>query len=313
LNAFVLGYVGAMVAEQPYVIISQLATGYYFAFFFVIVPVLSRLEKAKPLPKSIYEAVVKKAAIVLMVGTLAMVCFSHSALAAKDAPTPPETEWSFDGMFGTYDKAAMQRGFQVYREVCAACHGIERVAYRNLMDLGYSEAQVKAIAAEAMVTDGPNDEGEMFQRPATPADRIYGPYPNDQAARYANNGVLPPDMSLIVKARKYGADYINALLTGYKEPPEGVTLSTGMYYNKYYAGNLIAMPQPFMDGQVTYADGTESTVEQMSYDVTTFLAWASEPTQDDRKRMGWKVLNFMVFFSFLLYLVKKKIWRDVKE
>jgi ubiquinol-cytochrome c reductase cytochrome b/c1 subunit len=312
VNVAILTWMGAKVAEQPWVIISQLATAYYFAFFFVIVPLLSRVERAKPLPKSIYEAVVKKAAIVLLVGTLAVGGLSSDAFAAKDVPEPPEVDWSFDGMFGTYDKAAMQRGFQIYRELCAACHGLDRVAYRNLEDLGYNEAQIKAIASEAMVLDGPNDEGEMFERPATPADRFANPYLNDQQARYANNGALPPDLSLIVKARAGGADYLHALLTGYVEPPADFQLGPGMYYNKYYPGHQIAMPPQLMEGMISYADETSPTVNQMAYDVTTFLAWASEPTQDERKRMGWKVLLFLAFLTFLLYKVKKKIWSDVE-
>jgi ubiquinol-cytochrome c reductase cytochrome c1 subunit len=179
--------------------------------------------------------------------------------------------------------------------------------------LGYSEAQVKAIASDYLVTDGPNDEGEMFQRPAIPADRIPSPFANEQAARYANNGAYPLDLSLIVKARKYGADYINALLIGYQDPPEGVTLSPGMYYNKYFAGNQIAMAPVLMDGGVSYADGTEATINQQAHDVATFLAWAAEPTMDERKRMGWAVLIFLTFFSVLMYLVKKKIWKDVEK
>lgn len=312
INAAVLGYMGAMVAEQPYVIISQLATGYYFAFFFVIVPILSRVEEEKPLPRSIYEEVVKKVAVVALVIGLLVTPVS-SAQAAGDAPTPPHREWSFDGMFGTFDKAELQRGFQVYKEVCSACHGMEKLSYRNMTGLGYSEDQVKAIAAEYTVMDGPNDEGEMFERPARPADRFKSPFANDKAARYANNGALPPDFSLIVKARHHGADYIHALLTGYKAAPEGFDLGQGMYYNEYFAGHQIAMAQPLMDDQVVYADGTPATVEQQAHDVATFLAWASEPSQDDRKRMGWKVIIFLTFLSVLLYQVKKKIWKDVEK
>ena len=313
INVAILTWMGAKVAEQPWVIISQLATGYYFAFFFVILPLLSRIENARPLPRSIYEEVVKKVAVVALVVAVCFGGYTSNAFAAKDAPKPPAQEWSFDGMFGTFPKDELQRGFQVYKEVCAACHGLERVAYRNLVSLGYSEAQVKAIASEYLVTDGPNEEGEMFQRPAIPADRIVSPFPNEQAARYANNGAYPLDLSLIVKARKYGADYIHALLTGYQDPPEDVTIGPGMYYNKYYAGNQIAMAPVLMDGGIMYADGTEASIDQQAHDVATFLAWAAEPTMNDRKRMGWAVLIFLTFFSILMYLVKKKIWKDVEK
>ncbi len=313
INAAVLTVMGAKVAEQPWVIISQLATGYYFAFFFVIVPLLSRIEVAKPLPRSIYEEVVKKVAVVALVITIAFGGFSTNAMAAGDAPTPPEHEWSFDGMFGTFDKASKQRGFQVYKEVCSACHGMEKLSYRNLTALGYSEDQVKAIAQEYMVMDGPNDEGEMFERPARPSDRFKSPFANEQAARYANNGAYPPDFSLIVKARHYGADYIHALLTGYKEAPEGYEMNPGMYYNEYFGGHQIAMAPVLIEGGVSYADGTEATIEQQAHDVATFLAWASEPSQDQRKRIGWRVILFLVFLSSILYLVKKKIWKDVEK
>lgn len=313
IDCVILGIMGAKVAEQPWVIISQLATAYYFAFFFVIVPLLARVEKAKPLPTSIYESVVKKAAVVLLISLLAVGGLSATATAADKAPTPPDHDWSFEGMFGTFDKASKQRGLQVYREVCAACHGLERVAFRNLDALGYNEDQIKAIAAESLIDDGPNEEGDMFQRPGIAADRFPSPYPNKQAARYANNGAYPPDLSLITKARKYGADYLHALLIGYNEPPEGFNLTPGTYYNKYYAGHQIKMPPPFMDGQIMYADGTAATTEQMAHDVTTFLAWAAEPTQDERKRLGWAVIVFLCFFSFLLYRVKKEVWKDVEH
>jgi len=313
INGVILGIMGAKVAEQPWVIISQLATGYYFAFFFVIVPLLSRIEVAKPLPRSIYEEVVKKVAVVLLVGTLAIGGLTSTAQAAGDAPTPPAREWAQDGMFGVFDKAEQQRGFQVYKEVCAACHGMGRLSYRNLADLGYSEAQVKAVAAEYNVTDGPNDEGDMFDRPARPSDRIVSPFANEKAARYANNGAYPLDLSLIVKARHGGEDYIHALLTGYEDAPEGVEMNEGMNYNKYFAGHQIAMAAPLMDDQISYADGTTATVEQMAHDVSVFLAWASEPSQDQRKRMGWKVVIFLIFMSFVFYGVKKKVWKDVEK
>jgi len=233
--------------------------------------------------------------------------------AAGESAELKDVDWSFEGPFGTYDRAAMQRGFQVYKQVCAACHGMDLVAYRNLADLGYSEAQIKAIAAEYSVTDGPNDEGEMFQRPAKPSDHFVNPYPNEAAAKYTNNGALPPDLSLITKARKDGSDYVYNLLTRYAEAPEGKELLPGQYYNEVMPGNVIAMAPPLSDGMVSYADGTEETVSQYSRDVTHFLTWAAEPMLEDRKQIGIQVLLFLAVFAGIMYAVKKKIWADVKK
>ncbi|MEM9469673.1 MAG: cytochrome c1 [Pseudomonadota bacterium] len=236
-----------------------------------------------------------------------------ASYAAGDAKKPPKQEWSFNGPFGTYDRASLQRGFQVYKQVCSACHGMRLKSYRNLAALGYNEDEVKAIAAEYTVMDGPNDEGEMFERPARPSDRFVNPYPNDETARYANNGALPPDMSLIAKARKGGADYIHALLTGYADPPEGEKLQAGQHWNKYMAGHKIAMAAPLSDDMIAYEDGTETTMEQYSRDVSHFLMWAAEPSMEDRKRMGIKVILFLIAFAGVMYSVKKKIWADVKK
>ncbi len=242
----------------------------------------------------------------------ACLIISGMALAAGDAKTAPEQDWPHKGPFGTYDIEALQRGYQVYRENCAACHGMKRVAYRNLAEIGFSEAEIKAIAAEYLYEDGPNDDGDMFERPGIPADYFKNPYPNDQAARAVNNGALPPDMSLIVKARAYGEDYIYALLTGYSEPPEGETLATGMYWNEYMAGNKIAMAAPLADGVITYSDGTVATLEMAAYDVSQFLTWASEPSADIRKKIGFKVIGYLTFLAILLYLAKRKLWRHIK-
>jgi ubiquinol-cytochrome c reductase cytochrome c1 subunit len=226
-----------------------------------------------------------------------------------EAPPPPHQRWSFDGVFGTYDQAALQRGFQVYKEVCSACHPVKHLYYRDLADIGYTDDQVKGFAAQTQVTDGPNDQGEMYQRPARPSDRFVGPFPNDQAARAANNGALPPDLSLIVKAREGGADYVYAILTGFKDVPNGFKLNPNMNYNEYFPGHQIAMPPPLTaDGQLTYADGTKATVAQMAHDVVTFLAWASEPSLDERHRIGFKVILFLVVAAGVLYAVKRRIW-----
>lgn len=231
------------------------------------------------------------------------------AHAAGDAEHAPELEWSYDGVFGTYDRAALQRGFKVYREVCAACHSMNRVYYRNLSDLGYSDAQIKAIAAEYSVTDGPNDEGEMFERPGKPSDRFVAPYANKQAATYAN-GAYPPDFSLIAKARHNGPDYVAALMVGYQDG-HGHEALEGKYWNKYFPGHVISMAPPLMEGQVAYPDGTEETVAQYGKDVAHFLAWASEPKLEARKRTGIKVFLFLLVFAGIMYAVKKKIWANV--
>lgn len=222
-----------------------------------------------------------------------------------------EQNWSFDGIFGTYDRAALQRGFQVYKEVCSACHSMNRLSYRNLADLGYSEAEIKAIAADVTITDGPNDEGEMFERPGRPSDHFRAPYANIQAAKYANNGAYPPDLSLIAKARHGGADYIHAILTGYGEPPADKELLSGQYWNKAMPGNIIAMPQPINAGQVSYSDGTAQDVDQYARDVAQFLTWASEPHMEVRKRTGIKVFLFLLVFTGVLYAAKRKIWSNI--
>jgi len=223
----------------------------------------------------------------------------------------PRQEWSFDGVFGTYDPASAQRGFQVYKEICSACHPVKHLYFRDLEAIGYNADEIKAIAATYQVTDGPNDQGQMYQRPGRPSDPIPGPFPNDQAARAANNGALPPDQSLIVKARPGGPNYVYGILTGYKEPPTGFKMLAGMNYNEYFPGHQIAMPQPLSDSAVTFADGVPATVPQMAHDVVTFLTWASEPNLDDRHRTGFKVIGFLVVAAILFYAAKRKIWAPI--
>lgn len=230
---------------------------------------------------------------------------------AAEAISLPAQSWSFAGMFGTFDRAASQRGFQVYKEVCAACHALHQIRFRDLRALGFSDDEVKALAAEIEVADGPNDEGEMFQRPGQPSDRMKAPFANEKAARAANNGAFPPDLSLMTKARKGGTDYMYALLTGYAPPPPDLKLAEGMQYNKYFPGHQIAMPPPLSPDQVAYADGTKASVEQMSHDVTTFLAWTAEPEMEHRKSLGVKVILFLLILSGLLYAVKRKVWAAV--
>jgi len=232
-------------------------------------------------------------------------------LAAQETPPLPHQQWSFEGVFGTYDPASAQRGFQVYKEICSACHPVKHLFFRDLAAIGYNADEIKAIAATYQVTDGPNDQGQMYQRPGRPSDPIPGPFPNDQAARVANNGALPPDQSLIVKARHDGPDYVYGILTGYKEPPVGFKLLAGMNYNEYFPGHQIAMPQPLSDNAVTFADGAPGTVPQMAHDVVTFLTWASEPNLDDRHRTGFKVIGFLVVAAILFYAAKRKIWAPI--
>ena len=247
-----------------------------------------------------------------------LLIFSHNAvLAAGGATPPPKLEWSFHGPLGTFDRAQLKRGWQVFKEVCAACHSIHQIYYRHLEDIGFSKSEVKKIASEDEVAAGPNEDGEthdggdLLVRPAKPSDKVMKPFPNDAAARAANNGALPPDLSLTTKAHATGVDYVAALLTGYKDPPSGYKMNEGMSYNTYFAGNQIAMPAPLNADGVEYADGTKATVEQMALDVSSFLAWTAEPEMEERKRMGIKVLLFLIVLTALLYALKRRIWADV--
>ena len=225
-----------------------------------------------------------------------------------------EVDWSFKGITGKFDRSSLQRGYQVYTEVCASCHSMKLVSYRNLGEPGgpeFSVDQVKAIAANFEVEDGPNADGEMFTRPGRPSDKFVSPYPNVQAATAANGGAYPPDMSVLVKARKGGSDYIYSVLMGYEDPPEGFELEDGVYYNKYMDGKKIKMSNPLSEGIVTYSDGTVATEAQMAKDVTTFLTWTAEPHLETRHKMGVKVLIFLTIFSFLVYLSMKRIWSRI--
>lgn len=240
-------------------------------------------------------------------------CCMSTAVIAADQVVPPKHSWSFAGPLGTYDRAALQRGFQVYKEVCSTCHSMHQLSYRNLSALGFSKAEVKAIARAYEVPGGVNDEGEAVTKQAEPHDRFFKPYANDQMARSANNGALPPDLSLITKARAHGADYVRALLIGYEGAPAGFALTPGMYYNKYFPGSQIAMIPPLKEGLVSYSDGTKATVDQMATDVVTFLAWAAEPEMEERKQLGVRVLIFLgVFFAFMFALYKRT-WRSIKK
>ena len=210
---------------------------------------------------------------------------SSASYGASENISYPKLDWSFKGITGTFDRPSQQRGLQVYKEVCSGCHGLRLLAYRNLQAIGYNDDEIKAFASENSV-NSINDDGEIVEREARPSDKFVSPYPNEQAARVANGGAYPPDLSLIVKARSDGANYLHALLTGYVDAPADQKIPDGMYYNKYYSGKLIGMPQPLYEDGVEYADGTKATPDQMAKDVTAFLAWAAEPEMEDRKRLG---------------------------
>ncbi len=237
---------------------------------------------------------------------------SGLVIANTDNLAPKKLKWNFEGMFGTFDRTSIQRGFQVYKEVCAACHSLHLVAFRNLTEIGFSEAEAKEIAKNYSIPDGPNDSGEMFERPGILSDRFAGPYANEKAARASNNGAFPPDLSLIVRAREDGANYIYSLLTGFNQtPPAEIAIPDGMHYNPYFPGMKIAMTPPLSDGIVTYTDGTKATVDQMSRDVVNFLQWAADPKMEKRKSTGIKVLLFLALFTGLFYVAKKRVWSNV--
>jgi ubiquinol-cytochrome c reductase cytochrome c1 subunit len=266
-------------------------------------------------------------------GTAAIAQEEHNAAEPTHFPIhqPKQIDWSFSGPFGTYDRAQLQRGLKVYKEVCSACHSMNLVAFRTLEDLGYSEAQVKAFAAEYTIQDGPNDDGEMFERPGLPSDHFPSPFPNEQAAAAANGGAAPPDMSLLAKARgvergfptfildiftqyaESGPDYIHSLITGYDEqPPAGMEIAEGTHYNPYFiGGKSLAMAKPISDDQVTYDDGSPQTVDQYARDVSAFLMWTAEPHMEARKQTGFRVVVFLLLFAGLMYLTKRKIWARV--
>ena len=247
------------------------------------------------------------------------VAFAGAASAqdeATEAEKPLALDWSFDGPNGVYDRAALQRGFQVYREICSSCHSLDYIAFRNLGDAGgpqLSPEAIEALAAEYQIEDGPDESGDMFDRPGRPSDYLPAPYRNANEARAVNGGALPPDLSVIVKARLGGADYVYSILTGYEDPPAGFELAPGMYYNPYFNGRRIAMPVQLVEGIVTYMDGTEATVDRMGRDVVQFLTWASEPKMEERKALAKPVLIYILIITILLYASYKRIWRDVEH
>lgn len=257
-----------------------------------------------------------------------------TVFAAEAGPKPERMSWSFAGPFGHFDRAQLQRGFQVYKEVCSTCHGLKYVAFRNLAQPGgpgFTEAQARVIAAEYQIADGPDSTGEMFERPGRLSDYFPAPAPNDEALRARFGGALPPDLSVITKARSYesglliglldffrqyqehGVDYVHALLTGYEDPPAGAKVDATQAWNKYFPGHVIAMVKPLTDGQVAYTDGSPQTVDQYARDVAAFLHWAAEPHLEQRKRIGFQVMIFLIVFAGLMYFTKKKVWSQAKD
>jgi cytochrome c1 len=255
----------------------------------------------------------------------AVLLAAAGARAQEEAPQAPHQDWSFAGVFGTFNRAALQRGFQVYNQVCSNCHSMNLLHYRDLGPdgpeggIGFSTAEVAAIAAQKQVEDGPNDKGEMFRRPGKPSDAFVAPFANPEAAKAAL-GAAPPDLSDIVKARgkgleylwgEGGPDYVYAILNGFRNPPKDFKLPPGKYYNIYFDGHAISMPPPLADGTVTYQDGTKATLPQEAHDVVTFLTWAAEPYMEERKRTGAKVIIFLFAMTGVFYGAKRKVWKDV--
>ena len=254
--------------------------------------------------------------IIKLFSIIIFFCVSSVNVISAEKVEYLKTDWTFKGLFGKFDRASLQRGYQVYTEVCAACHSMKYLSYRNLSEKGgpeFSVAQAKAIAASFEVTDGPNADGEMFQRPGKLSDKFVMPYENVKAAEAANGGAYPPDMSVLVKARGGGVDYIYSLLQGYEDAPSGMILDDGVHYNKYMYGNKIKMSAPLSDGIIEYSDGTNPSVEQMSKDVTTFLMWAAEPSLEARHQMGFKAIVYLIILTTLVYFSMKRIWSRVKS
>ena len=251
----------------------------------------------------------------LILAIFVLLIFFEKNVISAEKKELLKVDWSFKGFFGKFDRSSLQRGYQVYNEVCASCHSMKYLSYRNLSEKGgpeFSKEQAKAIAANFEVTDGPNDDGEMFTRPAKLSDKFVNPYQNDKEAMASNGGAYPPDMSVLVKARSGGADYIYSLLLGYEDPPSDIMLDDGVYYNKYMYGHMIKMPNPLADGLIEYNDGTEATEEQMAKDVVVFLAWAAEPHLEARHKIGFKAIIYLIILSILAYLSMKRLWSRIE-
>jgi cytochrome c1 len=266
----------------------------------------------KPLLHGLAYAVGLAVALALPFGPALAADDAALATAAVNHETSIESQsWSFNGPFGVYDNAQLQRGFLVYKTICANCHSMRLLSYRNLSESGgpeFSPDEVKDIAAQVQVTDGPNDKGEMFQRPGWPSDQFHSPFANEEAARVANRGALPPDLSVMAKARPGGPDYIYALLTGYRPASAGFQLAPGMQYNLAFPGHQVAMPPPLFDGAVQYTDGTKPTVDNYARDVAAYLMWAAEPKLEERHKLGARVVIYLTAFAVIMFLAKRSVW-----
>ena len=257
----------------------------------------------------------KKKIKLIFINIIILILTTKSVIAAEKKISLLKQDWSFKSFFGTFDRASLQRGYQVYTEVCASCHSMKYLSYRNLAEEGgpeFSEEQAKAIASNFEITDGPNSDGEMFTRPAKLSDKFVMPYANVEEAKISNGGAYPPDMSVLVKARAGGADYIYSVLLGYEDPPQGMELDDGVYYNKYMYGNKIKMPPQLYEDLITYSDGTPATPEQMAKDVVTFLSWSAEPKLEERHKFGFRAIVYLVILTILVYFSMKKIWSRVE-
>ena len=240
-----------------------------------------------------------------------LVVLNNQQILAEESQKLLKQDWSFKGFFGKFDRGSLQRGYQVYAEVCASCHSMKYLSYRNLNEPGgpeFSIEQAKAIASQFELTDGPNDDGEMFTRTAKLSDKFVSPYANNKEAKALNGGAYPPDMSVLVKARKGGADYIYSILLGYDETPEDIKLDEGVYYNTYMYGNMIKMAKPLSEGLIQYSDGTKATEEQMARDVTTFLSWTADPHLEARHKMGFRAIIYLIIITIFVYFSMKKVW-----
>ena len=257
----------------------------------------------------------KRITIIIFILLISKGFFIQKIFAEESSQELLKQDWTFKSFFGKFDKASLQRGYQVYTEVCASCHSMQYLSYRNLYEKGgpeFSKDQAKAIASNFEITDGPNSDGEMFKRPARLSDKFVMPYANIEEAKISNGGAYPPDMSVLVKARKGGADYVYSLLLGYENPPSDIKLDDGVYYNKYMPGNKIKMPNPLSDGIVEYSDGTVATPEQMAKDVVNFLTWSAEPHLEQRHKMGFRVIIYLIILTILVYFSMKKIWSRIE-
>jgi ubiquinol-cytochrome c reductase cytochrome b/c1 subunit len=335
----VLGFCGARPPEGIYLIISRIATAWYFAHFLIFLPLIGLIEKPRALPQSIIDPVLPRsdhfarepdvlharrravgAGVLLIVTGLTAAAFAPTPARAEstvsvDIPVLEHKLWTFKGPFGSFDQAQLRRGLQVYNEACAACHSLRHVAYRNLsaLGVGFGPEDIVAFAAEYQVEDGPGEDGKMYMRPARPGDYFAPPYPNKEAARVANKGMYPPDLSLMTRAREDGANFLYEFLIGYEDPPPGFQKTPGMYFNRTAPGQQTGMMPALADDYVDYDDGTRATVEQMAQDVTAFFAWAADPHMETRKELGLKVVIFLVLLTFMLIALKLEVWAPVHQ